>query len=126
MQVWLGGIGRGPSSEGRRQEVTLGLRVPALADIYRKLYEPSQVIPGTVMPSTGVVKNANSVCLNGQPFQRDLDLRLARTVRLMNDANCFALNSPLIQLFGLGTFFNSTSNSKQISTTRCWFSAFGC
>ncbi len=49
-------------------------------------------IPGTVMPSTGVVKNANSVCLNGQPFQRDLDLRLGRTVRLMNDANCFALS----------------------------------
>ena len=49
-------------------------------------------IPGTVMPSTGVVKNANSVCLNGQPFQRDLDVRLGRTVRLMNDANCFALS----------------------------------
>jgi fructokinase len=49
-------------------------------------------IPGTVMPSTGVVKNANSVCLNGKPFQRDLDARLERTVRLMNDANCFALS----------------------------------
>lgn len=49
-------------------------------------------IPGTVMPSTGVVKNANSVCLNGQFFQRDLDARLGRTVRLMNDANCFALS----------------------------------
>ena len=49
-------------------------------------------IPGTVMPATGVVKNANSVCLNGKPFERDLNLRLSRTVRLMNDANCFALS----------------------------------
>ncbi len=49
-------------------------------------------IPGTVMPASGVVKNANSVCLNGQPFERDLNIRLARIVRLMNDANCFALS----------------------------------
>jgi fructokinase len=49
-------------------------------------------IPGTVMPLTGTVKNANSVCLNGQPFQRDLEVLLQRQVRLMNDANCFALS----------------------------------
>jgi fructokinase len=49
-------------------------------------------IPGTVMPATGVVKNANSVCLNGETLQDDLNRRLGRTVRLMNDANCFALS----------------------------------
>jgi fructokinase len=49
-------------------------------------------IPGTVMPATGMVKNANSVCLNGQPFAHDLEERLGRPVRLMNDANCFALS----------------------------------
>jgi fructokinase len=49
-------------------------------------------IPGTVMPETGVVKNANSVCLNGESFERDLNARLSRTVRMMNDANCFALS----------------------------------
>jgi fructokinase len=49
-------------------------------------------IPGTVVPHTGLVKNANSVWLNGRPLGRDLEERLDRPVRLMNDANCFALS----------------------------------
>ena len=49
-------------------------------------------IPGTVVPKTGLVKNANSTWLNGQPLERDLAGRLARPVRVMNDANCFALS----------------------------------
>ena len=49
-------------------------------------------IPGTVVPRTGLVKNANSVWLNGRPLGRDLEGRLDRPVRLMNDANCFALS----------------------------------
>jgi fructokinase len=49
-------------------------------------------IPGTVVPRTGLVKNANSVWLNGRPLGRDLEERLGRPVRLMNDANCFALS----------------------------------
>jgi len=49
-------------------------------------------IPGSISPATGVVKNANSVWLNGQPLDRDLEARLQRPVRLANDANCFALS----------------------------------
>lgn len=49
-------------------------------------------IPGTVVPRTGLVKNANSTWLNGRPLGRDLEQRLGRPVRLMNDANCFALS----------------------------------
>ena len=49
-------------------------------------------IPGAVVPRTGLVKNANSVWLNGRPLGRDLEARLGRPVRLMNDANCFALS----------------------------------
>jgi len=49
-------------------------------------------IPGTVVPHTGLVKNANSVWLNGRPLGHDLEERLNRPVRLMNDANCFALS----------------------------------
>src|SRR5207249_3491530 len=49
-------------------------------------------IPGTVVPRTGLVKNANSTWLNGQPLERDLVGRLDRPVRVMNDANCFALS----------------------------------
>jgi len=49
-------------------------------------------IPGAVTPSTGLVKNANSVWLIGQPLGRDLEERLGRPVRLANDANCFAIS----------------------------------
>ena len=49
-------------------------------------------IPGTVVPATGLVKNANSTWLNGRPLGRDLERHLGRPVRLMNDANCFALS----------------------------------
>jgi len=49
-------------------------------------------IPGAVVPHTGLVKNANSVWLNGRALGRDLEARLDRPVRLMNDANCFAIS----------------------------------
>ncbi|MFP5355430.1 MAG: ROK family protein [Gemmatimonadota bacterium] len=49
-------------------------------------------IPGAVVPVTGLVKNANSTWLIGRPLGRDLETALGRPVRLMNDANCFALS----------------------------------
>ncbi|MDP2959211.1 MAG: ROK family protein [Longimicrobiales bacterium] len=49
-------------------------------------------IPGTVSPATGLVKNANSTWLIGHPLDHDLHERLGRPVRVMNDANCFALS----------------------------------
>ncbi len=49
-------------------------------------------IPGTVVGTTGLVKNANSTWLNGRPLQRDLGLALSREVRCANDANCFAIS----------------------------------
>ena len=49
-------------------------------------------IPGAIVPGTGLVKNANSTWLNGQPLGADLADRLGRPVRLTNDANCFALS----------------------------------
>jgi len=49
-------------------------------------------IPGMVSPRTGVVKNANSTWLIGKSLERALERRLARQVRLMNDANCFTLS----------------------------------
>ena len=47
--------------------------------------------PGSVSPKSGLMRNANSVVLNGKPLDRDLAETLARPVRLENDANCFAL-----------------------------------
>jgi fructokinase len=49
-------------------------------------------IPGTIVVETGLVKNANSVWLNGRPLGRDVEAALGRPVRFANDANCFALS----------------------------------
>ena len=49
-------------------------------------------IPGAISPASGLVKNANSTWLIGKPFDRDLSAALDRTVRVANDANCFALS----------------------------------
>jgi fructokinase len=48
--------------------------------------------PGAVSPSTGLLKNSNSVCLNGKPLLQDLQCRLQRAVRIANDADCLALS----------------------------------
>jgi fructokinase len=49
-------------------------------------------MPGSVSRATGLVKNSNSVCLNGQPLHRDLEVLLDRPLRFANDADCFALS----------------------------------
>ncbi|MCW3477857.1 ROK family protein [Limobrevibacterium gyesilva] len=49
-------------------------------------------IPGVISPATGLVKNANTIALNGHPFDRDIAAALGREVRVENDANCFALS----------------------------------
>jgi fructokinase len=48
--------------------------------------------PGSVSPTTGTMRNANSVYLNGRRFVEDLGQALGREVRVANDANCFALS----------------------------------
>jgi fructokinase len=48
--------------------------------------------PGAISPATGLLKNSNSVCLNGKPLSEDLLKLLGRKVRILNDANCFALS----------------------------------
>ena len=49
-------------------------------------------IPGSLSPSTGLVRGANSTWLNGGRLDRDLAARLGRPVRLSNDANCLAMS----------------------------------
>lgn len=48
--------------------------------------------PGAISPASGLIKNANTVCLNGRPLDRDLGAALGREVKLANDADCFALS----------------------------------
>lgn len=51
--------------------------------------------PGSISPTTGVMRNSNSLYLNGRRFREDLSTALNREVRLANDANCFALSEAI-------------------------------
>jgi fructokinase len=49
-------------------------------------------IPGSISSVTGLIKNANSVWLNGKPLDQDLSAAMGREVRCVNDANCLAVS----------------------------------
>ncbi len=49
-------------------------------------------MPGAISSDSALVKNANSIWLNGKPLKKDLAENLNRKINLENDANCFALS----------------------------------
>ncbi len=55
--------------------------------------------PGRIDCETGLLKNSNTICLNGKPLHADLEELLQTPVKLDNDANCFTLAE---SLFGAG------------------------
>jgi fructokinase len=76
-------------------DATVGAMAALVATIEKETGERGTVgvgMPGSLSPATGLVKNANSTWLIGQPLDRDLSARLERPVRFANDANCFALS----------------------------------
>ena len=52
--------------------------------------------PGAIDPHSGLMKNANTTCLNGRPFHQDLEAHLNLPFRLCNDANCFVVAETLM------------------------------
>lgn len=56
--------------------------------------KPSKIgigTPGTLEPSTQLMKNCNTTCLNGMPLKKDIERAISIPVTLANDANCFAI-----------------------------------
>lgn len=47
--------------------------------------------PGVIVPSTGLLRNSNTLCLNNRPLAQDLAVTLGCDVIVANDANCCAL-----------------------------------
>jgi fructokinase len=47
--------------------------------------------PGSVSFRTGLLKNSNTVCMNGRPFLADLEKKTNKKLAIENDANCFAM-----------------------------------
>ncbi len=60
--------------------------------------------PGSLSPVTGLMRNSNSVCMNGQPVKKALEDMLHKEIRMANDANCFALSES----------FDGTAKSAQV------------
>lgn len=60
------------------------------------LVDQAELVLGIGMPGAitdkGLVKNSNTVCLNGKSFVNDLEATLGLPIKVMNDANCFALS----------------------------------
>lgn len=67
-------------------------------EIERELAQTAPVgigLPGSLLPGSQLVQNANSTWLNGQNFKTDISHALNRDVRVANDANCFALSEAI-------------------------------
>lgn len=47
--------------------------------------------PGSLTPA-GLMKNSNTLCLNGRPLLRDIEAAISQPARFANDANCLALS----------------------------------
>jgi len=52
--------------------------------------------PGTLDVSLGLLKNSNTICLNGFPLKVELEAAIGISVRIANDANCFALAETIL------------------------------
>jgi fructokinase len=85
---------RVPTPQGD-YEATLDAVAGLVSDAQRKVGKATTIgvgTPGAVSMTSGLVKNSNSVCLNGRPLKADLEARLGSGVLIENDANCFALS----------------------------------
>lgn len=49
-------------------------------------------MPGSLSPSTGLVRNSNALWMNDKPLKKDLEQALGREVKIENDANCFVVS----------------------------------
>ena len=47
--------------------------------------------PGSIAPDTKLLRNSNTTCLNGTALHSMIEEKLNRSVKIENDANCFAL-----------------------------------
>jgi len=94
-------MGEGGSVERRARIATptgdYRAALAALAGLIEELDPDAQTpvgvcTPGALSPGSGLLRNSNSVCLNGKPFVDDLERITGRKIRIANDANCFALS----------------------------------
>ena len=79
-------------------EATIAAIVSLVAELETEHGRAAQIgvgHPGSSSPRTGLIRNANTQALNGRRLDRDLAAALGRSVRLANDANCFAVSEAI-------------------------------
>jgi len=82
-----------PSAQGYEAVVAqVGRVVTELEAMHGNTCKVGIGTPGAISQVTGLMKNSNSVALNGKPLKEDLERVLSRSIRMANDANCFALS----------------------------------
>ncbi|MCW8907908.1 MAG: ROK family protein [Sedimenticola sp.] len=81
-----------PAGDYRRTLEAVAESVRAIEQAIGKAGRVGVGSPGSLSPASGLIRNANSTCLNGKPLQQDIEALLQRPVRLANDADCFALS----------------------------------
>lgn len=99
---------RGTTRERRREATPSGDYAGTVAAVTRLVAEVERACgigagaapvgvgaPGSLSRSSGLLRGANSVCLNGMPLRRDLEAALGRPIGFANDANCFALSEAI-------------------------------
>ncbi len=82
------------STQGYDHVLAQIVRVVEMLEKESGLARPKKIgigTPGAIEPSTGLLKNSNTLCLNKQPIKNDLEKLLGTQVEIANDANCFAL-----------------------------------
>ena len=85
---------RVPTQQENGYEEILSRIVTLIKDIQSKSNQAASIgicTPGAIEPTEGVLKNSNTVCLNGKPLKDDLESALDCSIEMENDANCFAL-----------------------------------
>lgn len=66
-----------------------------VAQIHGEAHTVGIGTPGAISRRTGLLKNSNTVCLNGQPLKSDVEKLFGRAIEIQNDANCFAMAEAL-------------------------------
>jgi fructokinase len=85
---------RVPTKQENGYEAILSRIVTLIKDIQSRSDQDASIgicTPGAIEPTEGVLKNSNTVCLNGKPLKDDLESALDCSIEIENDANCFAL-----------------------------------
>ena len=85
---------RVPTQQENGYEAILSRIVTLIKDIQSRSDQAASIgicTPGAIEPTEGVLKNSNTVCLNGKPLKDNLESALDYSIEMENDANCFAL-----------------------------------